>query len=100
MPGQVGRPGWHLLPQEDRGGQVLQGSAAVPQEAHLGCRLQEPHGRFAGTLARRRLTKRSRESDVGEVRRIYLLGRSCIRQDVAKLRIQATTLSLPWERRT
>jgi hypothetical protein len=35
LPGQVGRSGWHLLPQEDSGGQVPQGSAAVPQEAHL-----------------------------------------------------------------
>jgi len=27
----------------------------------LRCRLQEPHGRFAGAIAQRRLTKRSRE---------------------------------------
>jgi hypothetical protein len=38
------------------------GGSAVPQEARLRCRLQEPSGRFAGTLAQRRLTKRSRES--------------------------------------
>ena len=44
----------------------------MPQEAHLGCRLQQPHGRFAGTLARRRLTKRSRETPKGEVRRIFI----------------------------
>ena len=61
MPGQVGRSGRSLLPQEDRGGQVPQGGAAVPQEARLRCRLQEPHGRFAGALAQRRLTKRSLE---------------------------------------
>ena len=35
--------------------------SAVPQEARLRCRLQEPSGGFAGTLAQRRLTKRSRE---------------------------------------
>ena len=33
----------------------------MPQEAHLRCGLQEPHDRFAGTIAQRRLTKRSRE---------------------------------------
>jgi hypothetical protein len=33
----------------------------VPQEAHLRCRLQEPHGRFEDAFAQRRLTKRSRE---------------------------------------
>jgi hypothetical protein len=33
----------------------------MPQEAHLRCRLQKPHDRFAGTIAQRRLTKRSRE---------------------------------------
>jgi hypothetical protein len=46
----------------------------VPQEAHLRCRLQEPSGGFAGTLARRRLTKRSLERRKAEVqrRRIYL----------------------------
>ena len=53
--------GGSLLPQEDRGGQIPQGGAAVPQEAHLRCRLQEPHGGFAGAFAQRRLTKRSRE---------------------------------------
>jgi hypothetical protein len=41
----------------------------VPQEAHLRCRLQEPRGGLAGTLAQRRLTKRSREYPKGEVRR-------------------------------
>ena len=70
MPGQIGRSGWYLLPQEDRGGQVPQVSAAVPQEAHLRCRLQEPSGGFAGILAQRRLTKRSRELRQCEVRRI------------------------------
>ena len=35
MPGQVGRSGRRLLPQEDGGGQVPQGGAAVPQEARL-----------------------------------------------------------------
>ena len=42
------------------------------KEARLRCRLQVPSGGFAGTLKRRRLTKRSRESPKGEVRRIYL----------------------------
>jgi transposase len=51
-----------LLPQEDRGGQISQGGFAVPQEAHLRCRLQEPYSRFAGAFAQRRLTKRSQES--------------------------------------
>jgi hypothetical protein len=44
----------------------------VPQEGRLRRRLQEPDGRFAGTLARRRLTKRSRELRKAEVRRINL----------------------------
>jgi hypothetical protein len=44
----------------------------LKKEAHLGCRLQEPHGRFAGTLARRRLTKRSRERRQREVVRRIL----------------------------
>jgi hypothetical protein len=40
----------------------------VPQEeAHLRCRFQEPHGGFARTFARRRLTKRSRELRKAEV---------------------------------
>ena len=59
--------GGSLLPQEDRGGQIPQGGAAVPQEAHLRCRLQEPHGGFAGAFAQRRLTKRSRELRYHEV---------------------------------
>ena len=46
MPGQVGRSGRHLLPQEDSGGQVPQGGATVPQEARLRCRLQEPRWRI------------------------------------------------------
>jgi hypothetical protein len=33
----------------------------VPQEAHLRCRLQEPHGGLTGAFQQRRLTKRSRE---------------------------------------
>jgi hypothetical protein len=61
MPGQVGRSRRELLPQEDGGGQVPQGSAAVPQEACLRCRLQEPPGGLASAFAQRRLTKRSRE---------------------------------------
>src|SRR5215211_6646216 len=72
MPGQVGRSGRSLLPQEDRGGQVPQGGVAVPQEAHLRCRLREPCGRFAGALTQRRLTKRSLELRKAEVRRIHL----------------------------
>jgi hypothetical protein len=40
----------------------------MPQEAHLRCRLQEPRDRFAGTIAQRRLTKRSRELRKAEVR--------------------------------
>jgi hypothetical protein len=39
----------------------------MSQEAHLRCRLQEPSDRFAGTIAQRRLTKRSRETRLGEV---------------------------------
>ena len=61
LPGQVGRSGRRLLPQEDSGGQVPQGGAAVPQEARLRRRLQEPRGGLAGAVAQRRLTKRSRE---------------------------------------
>ena len=46
----------------------------MPQEAHLRCRLQKPNGRFAGALAQRSLTKRSREFRKAEVqlRRILL----------------------------
>jgi hypothetical protein len=62
LPGQVGRSGRRLLPQEASGGQLPQGGAAVPQEARLRRGLQEPHGGFAGTVTRRRLTKRSREA--------------------------------------
>jgi hypothetical protein len=40
----------------------------VPQEARLGCRLQEPPGGLAGAFAKRRLTKRSREHLLYEVR--------------------------------
>jgi len=72
LPGQVGRSGRGLLPQEDCGGQVSQGGAAVPQEAHLRRRLQESPSGFASTLAQRRLTKRSREADVGALPRIPL----------------------------
>jgi hypothetical protein len=43
----------------------------VPQEARLGCRLQEPSGGFAGTLAQRRLTKRSRERRARELRGLF-----------------------------
>ena len=45
----------------------------MSQEARLGCRLQEPNGGFAGTLAQRSLTKRSLELRQREVRRIHLL---------------------------
>jgi hypothetical protein len=45
----------------------------VPKEAHLRCRLQEPHGRFEDAFARCRLTKRSREHRHGEVRRTLIL---------------------------
>src|SRR5215212_4265485 len=68
MPGQVGHTRWSLLPQEDRGRQIPQGGAAVPQEARLRRCLQEPRGGFAGTLVQRRLTKRSREPRLYEVR--------------------------------
>jgi hypothetical protein len=61
LPGQVGRSRGSLLPQEESGGQVHQGSAALPQEAHLRCPLKETRDRFAGTIALCRLTKRSRE---------------------------------------
>src|SRR4051794_40409725 len=44
----------------------------MPQEAHLRCRLQEPRDRFAGTIAQRRLTKRSREKLQCEVPRTLL----------------------------
>jgi transposase len=50
LPGQVGGPGRGLLPQEDGGGQIPQGGAAVPQEARLGCRLQEPRGGLASAF--------------------------------------------------
>jgi hypothetical protein len=72
LSGQIGRSGRGLLPQEDGGGQVPQGGAAVPQEAHLRRRLQEPRGGLAGTFAQRRLTKRSRERRQGELRRLSL----------------------------
>jgi hypothetical protein len=49
-------------------GETENGSAAVPKEAILRCRLQEPHGGFADAFAQRRLTKRSRDGCVGEVR--------------------------------
>src|SRR5215212_6541768 len=68
LPSQVGRPRRCLLPQEGRGGRIPQGGAAVPQEARLRRRLQEPSGGFAGALAQRRLTKRSRERRQSEVR--------------------------------
>ena len=45
---------------------------ALPQVAHLRCRLQEPPGRFASAFTQRRLTKRSRELRYGEVRRMPL----------------------------
>jgi hypothetical protein len=41
---------------------------ALPQEAHLRCRLQEPHGRFQDAFAQRCLTKRSRELRKSEFR--------------------------------
>ena len=50
MPGQVGGSGWSLLPQETSGGQIPKGGSAVPKEAHLRHRLQEPHGGFEGAL--------------------------------------------------
>jgi hypothetical protein len=68
MPGQVGRSRRCLLPQEDSGGQIPQGGAAMPQEAHLRRRLQEPRGGFAGALEQRSLTKRSRETPAGQSR--------------------------------
>jgi hypothetical protein len=49
-------------------GETENGGAAVPKEASLRCRLQEPHGGFADAFAQRRLTKRSRDGCVGEVR--------------------------------
>jgi hypothetical protein len=67
MPGQVGYPGQGILLQEARGGQIPQGGAALPQEAHLRCRLQEPAGGFASAFAQRRLTKRSLELRKAEV---------------------------------
>ena len=61
--GQVGRSGRGLLPQEDGGGQIPQGGAAVPQAARLRRRLQEPRRRNSqAPFTQRRLTKRSRES--------------------------------------
>ncbi len=70
MPGEVGHSRRHLLPQEDRGGQVPQGGATVPQEARLRRRLQEPHGGLACAFTQRRLTKRSRELRTYELRRL------------------------------
>src|SRR5215217_318150 len=64
------RSGRGLLPQEDRGWRIPQGGAAVPQAAQLRCPLQEPHGRFAGTLTQRHLTKRSREESLETVRKV------------------------------
>ena len=61
-----------VLPQEDRGRQVRQGGATVPQAARLRCCLQGPHGGFAGAFAQRRLTKRSREGRTGQVPRKLL----------------------------
>jgi hypothetical protein len=67
LSGQVGRSWWGLLPQEASGGQIPQGGGAVPQEAHLRCCLQELRGGFAGAVAQRRLTKRSRERPRADV---------------------------------
>ncbi len=61
-PGRTLRAGPLLPQEEDRGGQIPQGGAAVPQEAHLRRRLQEPYCRLADTFTQRSLTKRSRES--------------------------------------
>jgi hypothetical protein len=39
----------------------------MPQEARLRRRLQEAHGGFAGGIAGRRLTKRSRERQLSAI---------------------------------
>jgi hypothetical protein len=67
LPSEVGRSGWGLLPKEARGGQIPQGGVAVPQAAHLRCRLQESHGRSGSAFVQRRLTKRSLEGVFSEV---------------------------------
>jgi hypothetical protein len=46
----------------------------MPQEAHLRCCLQEPHGRSARAFVQRRLTKRSLEGEFSEVHILYSPG--------------------------